>query len=223
MKSFIQLVVSSLCFALCPFFIQAQVSPNHQRIDLSHIRSIKKSQTPPIPTSFDNVNPGVPQAATEQFKLRSENDSLYQINYIDVISELQLRMLADTLDGSNYPLTILHKDVFSANLNLLMEYDALVYQYEGLERTCDTLKALHQREITSLRSLIDLEKERAESLKQSRDQIKTQADILNGQLKESLTIAKDNTKPPFGKQLFRGIVWGAVGFATGVLVMEFAR
>lgn len=219
MKPLISLV--TLCLFLS-FSIDAQVSPTHQRINLSHLRTLKKSQAP-IPSSFDNVNPGTPQAGTEHFRLRSENDSLYQINYIDVISDIQLRMLADTLDNRNYPLTILHKDVFSANLNLLMEYDALVYQYEGLERTCDTLKALHQREITSLRSLVDLEKERAESLKQSRDQIKAQSDILNGQLKESLAIAKDNTKPPFGKQLFRGLVWGAVGFATGVMIMEFAR
>lgn len=199
----------------------AQLRPNQQRVDLTHLRNLT-APTQSLPTEFGNTNPNLPPTNTEQFNLRSDT-GVYQINYIDVVNEVQLGILADTLASSNYPLTILHKDVFSANLNLLMEYDALIYQYQGLARTCDTLKALHQREVASLRSLIELEKERAESLKQSRDQIKDQANVLNGQLKESLTIAKENTKPPFGKQLLRGIVWGAVGFATGILVMEFAQ
>lgn len=199
----------------------AQVDPSHQRVNLKHLKNLTAPQKN-VPTSYETASTNVPTPSIEHINLRGDT-GVYNINYIDVLDSTQLSLLARDLDFSNYPLTVLHKNVFSANLNLLMEYDALIYQYEGLARTCDTLRALHKREVTSLRSLVDLEKERAESLRQSRDQIKAQADILNGQLKESLAIARDNTKPPFGKQLFRGIVWGAVGFATGVMIMEFAR
>lgn len=203
------------CFSLLAF---AQLKP--KTLDLTHLQNLQKkamkrgdAQAPPIALSNE--------ASVDVNLSMGQNN--FQINYIDITNPGQLRKLADQLEVGNYPLTILHKDVFSAFSELLLEYDALAYQYEGLERTCDTLSALREREIESLKSIIQLEKDKSAIMESSRDQMKQQVTHLNEQLNVSIEIKKKSARRNFGKNFLMAIVGGAVGFATGIIVLEFAR
>ena len=191
-------------------------------LDLTYLQELRKRTH--IPNSYSHISSRTmaPIIEGKEINLRSSQD-IFRINYIDILDSGHLQKLADTLDNANYPLTVLHKDVFSAYTELLLEYDALVFQYTGLEQTCDTLTALREREIHSLKNIIQLEKERAEIMRTSRDDLMVQVGHLNQQLSESIKVKKKSSKRNFGKNFLMAIVGGAVGFATGVIIMEFAN
>ncbi|MEM9886468.1 MAG: hypothetical protein AAF849_11305 [Bacteroidota bacterium] len=158
----------------------------------------------------------------EQLNLKMGEDS-FRVDYMDIINEQQLYNLADSLDVTNYPLTILHRGTFSTGVDMMLEYGVLTYQYEELEKSCDTLTALHQKELEGLRSIIALERERAEIMKKSRDDMMNQMNHMNEQLNVAIEIENKARKRSFGKNFLQAALGGAVGFATGVILVEFAK
>ncbi|MEN0051716.1 MAG: hypothetical protein AAF806_31920 [Bacteroidota bacterium] len=147
----------------------------------------------------------------------------FNVAYIDILNEQQLNTLPKLLEADNYPLTVLHRGVFSTGVEMMLEYDLLAYQYEELEKSCDTLTVLHEKEMQSLRSLIDLEKERADIIKQSRDELMVQMQLMNQQLTSAVAVENKSRKRTFGKNVLQTALGAAVGFATGVLLIEFAK
>lgn len=205
---------------------QAQIAT--KGIDLSYLQQLVQS----IPDNLTSDDKPVPygnigekstnslQQKTTSLKTGSDN---FHINFMDVLNKEELSMISTQLDDKNYPITILHKDVFATYTQLLLEYDLLIYKYVELEKTSNTLKTLQQKEIEELHSIIDLEKEKSRIMRKSRDQIMKQTKFLNQELNQSLDIEKKKNRRDRGKKFLTGAIGGAVGFAVGVLLMEFAR
>lgn len=209
---------------------QAQIAT--KGIDLTYLQQLVQSNSDAVSSTSNTNETPTPYGSTNQkqgYTFSQKNTSLkagsdnFHINFMDVLNKEELKILSTQLDDRNYPLTILHKDVFANYTQLLLEYDLLIYKYVELEKTSNTLKSLQQKEIEELHSIIDLEKEKSRIMKKSRDQIMKQTKFLNQELNQSLDIEKKKNRRDRGKKFLTGAIGGAVGFAVGVLLMEFAR
>lgn len=207
-----------VCLMGFVYLTQAQIST--KGIDLTYLQQLIKKNPKSIPSNYENNGSRPPQTKVAYLKAGSDT---FHVNFIDILSAGELRILSDTLHNSNYPLTILHKDVFSNYTELLLEYDLLTYKYTELEKTADTLQALQKREIKELKNIIALEKEKANIIRESRAEIMSQVDFLNKELDLAIKVQTKSRRRNFGKNFFTGAIGGAIGLAVGVLLMEFAR
>lgn len=216
---------------------QAQITT--KGIDLSYLqqlvqrkstpKNINESSSEGLESFSFNSNPSPrpkpkhkTDLSTKVFNLKAGSDT-FHVSFLEVFNKNDLRVLSAKLENSNYPLTILHKDVFTNYSQLLLEYDLLIYKYKKLEETGILVQGFQEKEIEKLKSIILLEKEKAHIIKKSRDEILTQVDYLNKELDNTVKIQTKARKRNFGKTFLTGAIGGAVGLAAGVLLMEFAR
>ncbi len=161
--------------------------------------------------------------SSRKVNLLLKNDAV-SFDYLEVRDTQAFRQLMTRLNNpANYPLSIVKKPVFDPLLKLIEDYDVEIDEYKQLDRHHVTLDSISQLKIGELVKLDALQNSRIENLKKLTDDLKDTNAQLSTQLDNALKVAKECNNGKVRKQLWTGVLGGAVGFSVATLIALLAR
>lgn len=155
-------------------------------------------------------------------RIKFNRDTL-QLKYLEIPDSLSLLGLIDSFRPENYPLAVIRKQPATQIVNLLTDYDAVVAQYEKMQQTYQEIDSLNRESETRLKNIIELEKARAQNFIDANEKLRTEAELLNGQLNRATAVLDDSLDRRTRKSTWLGIIGGAVGLSLGVTIGLLAQ
>ena len=161
--------------------------------------------------------------AERKVNLLLKSDAI-MFDYLEVRDTQAFRQLMTKLNNpANYPLSIVKKPVFDPLLKMIEDYDAELDEYKQLDKHQVVLDGISQQKIAELVKLDSLQNKRIENFKNLTEELKSTNSQLSEQLKNALGVAKECNNGKVRKQLWTGVLGGAVGFSVATLIALLAR
>ena len=154
----------------------------------------------------------------KQGDFKVSKDATITYDYIEVLDTSAFRKLTARMRPENFPINIIKKPVFDPIVDLMVQYDSQLDEYVQLEKHYMTLDSINALKIAELVKLNDIQNKRVDNYKQMSEDLRVSNKDLNEQLTGALKIAKDCNNGKVRRQIWTGVLGGAVGFTVGALI-----
>ena len=159
----------------------------------------------------------------KQGKFKISNDSTATFEYLEVQDTVAFKKLTQRMRPENFPISVIKKPVFDPFVDLVQQYESQLDEYMQLEKHYITLDSINGRKIEELNQLNVIQSKRVDNYKQMADDLRINNRELSEQLTQSLKIAKECNSAKIRKQLWTGVLGGAIGFTVGALITFIAK
>jgi hypothetical protein len=140
------------------------------------------------------------------------------VHYLAVPDSTSLQDLVRRLPQANYPLVVLKTSVFTSGVAIVRDLEAQKSLYEQRDREWGRLDSIQVVKLAKLEEIIDLQEMRVSTHMQANAQLMEQIDYLNEQLDASVTLTEKTLRGRQLRNLYVGMLGGAVGFSVGALI-----
>lgn len=152
----------------------------------------------------------------EEFE--SEMGTPVKLGYIQTQSGTDVAPLKNRLPPETFPLVVIKKADFEAKVLLIRKLQVESMEYARLARENAYLDSLQVLEDQAFEKVIEAERQRADLHKRTNQELITEIDRLSTQIDRTIDVGEKSLKGRNIKLLTTGILGGAIGLTTGLLV-----
>jgi hypothetical protein len=149
-----------------------------------------------------------------------ENDTLFMRCRVATTAE-ELRAMV--VNGDAFPVVVLRRSVYDETLGLIRRQHQLSVRQASLGRELQGTISLMEEQVTALRNIAFLEQQRADNFRQAADGLISESTRINNEIAASAREIRQNTRGMGRRNLFYGLLGGAVGLAAGTLIGVLAQ
>ncbi len=141
-----------------------------------------------------------------------------EVHYLAVPDSASLGELQRRLPPANYPLVVVKQAVFASGVAIVrdLEEQKTLYALRDLEwQRVDSIQVV---KLAKLEEIIGLQEMRVDAHADANAQLIQQIDYLNEQLDRSVELTEKSLRGRQARNLYIGILGGAVGFSVASLI-----
>lgn len=160
------------------------------------------------------------EAATSNFLVDSFLFNDVHFHYIQLNDPNSLNSVINSFSEENYPFTLVRKNTFDKMRQMLLLYDEQFGNAEKFQAYTQQLEQLYQMELSNLQLIGDLQEKRASNYKVLSESLYTDAQNMSELLNESLDATKKAIRGKTVKNIWTGVIGGAVGFLIAAVILD---
>ncbi len=141
-----------------------------------------------------------------------------EVHYLAVPDSASLGDLLRRLPGANYPLVVVKQSVFASGLAIVRDLEEQKNLYALRDLEWQRVDSIQVVKLAKLEEIIGLQEQRVEAHADANTQLLEQIDYLNEQLDRSLELTEKSLRGRQVRNLYIGILGGAVGFSVASLI-----
>lgn len=140
------------------------------------------------------------------------------VHYIAVPDSAGLGFLSRRLSLSDYPLVVLKTAVFGAGIQIVRDLEAQKELYAARDREWVRVDSIQAVKLAKLEEIISLQEMRVEAHASANRELLEQIGYLNEQLTLSTELTEKSLRGRQIRNLYIGLLGGAVGFSLASLI-----
>ncbi len=145
------------------------------------------------------------------------------VQYLTIPDSLSLIDLVRRSSRSNYPLVVIRQEVFLGGIAIMRDLSAQKSLYDQRDREWQRLDTIQGEKLAKLEEIIDLQERRVAVHDSANAQLMRQIGHLNEQLDMSVELTEKSLRGRQARNIYIGVLGGAIGFSVGALVAVLAQ